>query len=115
MVAVETCAATDSACLDPDATHDFSAFTVSYPPRPDTWPLELQTTFGGRILDLSNAYCGVVSFDIASQRWFGPGQSGINALLSGSGMPPAVAAPSAISGAEALTHGPPVAVTSSCS
>ncbi len=114
MVAVTTCAAGDSTCLDPNASHDFSAFTVSYPPQPDTWPLKLETTFGGRVLYLADANCGLFSFDTASQRWFGHAPSDINAILSGSGTPQAIAAPGRVAGADAPTQGPPPAVIASC-
>src|SRR5436853_188301 len=71
IVAVARCNAADSACLDPNAKHDFASFTVSHPPLSASWPLRLQATFGGRLLYVSNANCGLFTFNVVNGRWYG--------------------------------------------
>lgn len=112
IVAVATCAAGDSNCLDANAVHDFRTFTVFYPPLPRSGKLTLQTSFGSRLLYLSVARCGVFTFDLKTLRWYGYAPSDDAMLLSG-GSPSQVATPAPVSGSAAQTGTPPVA-TSSC-
>lgn len=107
MVAVATCAARDSACLDPNVPHSFDAFTVSYPPLPASGRSNLETTFGRRLLWIYDGGCGLFTFDVASMRWFGHAQADLDALLSGTGAPATVRTPPAASGAAALAAAAP--------
>src|SRR2546423_2330721 len=42
IVAVARCNPSDRACLNPDAQHDFAAFTVSHPPLSASFPAKLE-------------------------------------------------------------------------
>lgn len=113
MVAIESCARTDSACLNPNALRSFSAFEVS---RAATM-LKLQSTVGTRLLTMTsyNSYqCGLLIFDLRSLSWYRattPAQT--RALLSrpGSGRP--ISAGPLQAGARALA-GPVPASALSC-
>lgn len=63
IVAVDRCATTDAACLDPNAVHDFGTFTVSYPPLPMSGRSDLEATFGHRLLWVYNGDCGLFTVD----------------------------------------------------
>lgn len=107
MVAVATCTeAGESTCLDPNATHDFGDFTVSYPPDPTTWPVALQTTFGGRLLYVEDGSCGLFTFDLSDHQWYGRSPAVINSLLEGKGAS-TVATPPPQRGSTALIQRPP--------
>lgn len=110
MIATDTCGATDAACQDADTQHAFAAFTVHYPPDPDTAPGEVQTSFGGRLLYFSDAYCGLLVFDLQSDDWYPNGSE--MSLLNGN-PPSPVAVPLSIGGTNALTAPAPGA-TGSC-
>jgi hypothetical protein len=103
MVATLRCRAADAACLDPAAAHSFAGFTVSYPPKAATSPERLQTTFGGRLLSVSDAYCGLFVFDLSTLQWYGFSGSTIDQLMAGSGAPQVVSPSFAVPGAQAVT------------
>jgi hypothetical protein len=90
-----------ASCLNPNAAHRFSAFTVSRFPTP-RGPMKLQTTFGNRLLLLAGA-CHLYVFDIRTLHWYEGFTRDINAILGGTGRARAVAAPHAVSGANALS------------
>jgi hypothetical protein len=82
IVAVERCQAGDAMCLNRDATRSFGSFTVARAPDPLGQPLELQAVAGRSVLLLSNARCGLFSFDVRSLRWFRGTRSAVQALLA---------------------------------
>jgi hypothetical protein len=113
IVAIESCGG-QTACVDPQAQHSFSGFTVYYPPDPGDWPLRLQTTLGDRLLYFADASCGVFTFDVQGLKWFGRSPDVIDALLSGTGSPAVVPTPSPQPGSVALTSSAPPS-SGSCS
>jgi hypothetical protein len=113
IVAVARCNAADSACLDPNAKHDFASFTVSHPPLSASWPLRLQATFGGRLLYVSNANCGLFTFNVVSGRWYGHAPADVDGLMHGAARA-AVAAPANTPGREAIGKPAPATVAASC-
>jgi hypothetical protein len=112
IVARETCASDDNVCLDANSEHDFSRFTVSYPPLPSSYPARLEVTFGGRLLSISDANCGLFTFDIQTGEWHGHTPAVINAIKSGA-RPAAFATPIAASGNAAIHRHAPAA-TGAC-
>lgn len=113
IVAIESCARTDSACLNPNVPRSFRAFEVS---RAATM-LKLQSTVGTRLLTMTSYnsdQCGLLIFDLRSLSWYRattPAQT--QALLSrpGSGRP--ISAGPLQAGARALA-GPVPASALSC-
>src|SRR5215831_13614745 len=101
VVAVERCQG-DETCLNPDATHSFSSFAVARPPDPLGRPLELQAVAGASVLLLSNARCGLFSFDVSSLRWYGGTRSAVHALLASPGQQQPMAAAPVMTGSQAL-------------
>lgn len=102
MVAVLNCAASDAVCLSPDSTHDFANFTVYYPPQQSTYPGVLMATFGGTILEISDAYCGLVLFDLTTGKWYSGVGPQLDELMSGETPPASLPARPSASGATAL-------------
>lgn len=113
IVAVDACNSSTGTCIDSAAPHDFSSFTVFYPPNPHPGRADLEATFGGRLLYISDGKCGLFTFDLATLRWYGHGQSDIDRLMSGTSAPPPVPAPPPISGPTALAQLAPPS-TSGC-
>jgi hypothetical protein len=73
-IALENCAAGDSACLDPAAPHDFSNFVVYRPPSAsgfDHPPTTLTIHSSDYIVILDGA-CNYVVFDLDHPGWFTP-------------------------------------------
>jgi hypothetical protein len=114
IVAVESCASGDAACLNPDATRGFSSFVVTRPPDPLARPLELQTVAGHSVLVLSAAPCGLFSFDVNSLQWYGGSISALRALLADpSGQRP-ITTTRTMTGTQALSARPPAGPTAGC-
>jgi hypothetical protein len=112
IVARDTCASGDDVCLDVNSEHDFSSFVVSYPPLPSSYPARLEATFGGRLLYISDANCGLFTYDIITGKWHGHNPAVIDAIKSGT-HPAAITAPTAASGNAAIhSHAP--AATAAC-
>jgi hypothetical protein len=114
IVATDTCASGDGVCLDANSQHEFSSFSVSYPPLSTSYPARLEATFGGRILYISDANCGVFSFDVQASKWYGHTASDITAIMSQTSPPTSISAPEATPGSEAIRNHAPAA-TSACS
>ena len=114
IVAVERCPGGDAACLNPDATRSFSSFMVARPPDPLGEPLELQAVAGPSVLLLSNARCGLFSFDVGSLRWYRGTRSAVHALLTHPGGQQPVAAAPAVTGSQALAAPPPTGPPVAC-
>lgn len=115
IVAVDSCASGDLACLDPNTQHDFSAFTVSYPPRPNSYPTNTEATFGGRLLYIADADCGLFTFDTSTRQWFGHSPADIDSRMSDIGQATPVAAPPAVMGNKAIQNPAPVVTGGACS
>jgi len=114
MVAVERCPGGDAACLNPDVTRGFSSFMVARPPDPLGQPLELQAVAGTSVLLLSNAGCGLFSFDVSSLRWYRGTRTAVHALLARPGRPQPIAAAPAMTGSQALGARPPTGPPAAC-
>jgi len=114
MVAVEECAATDAACVDPTTQHNFADFTVYYPPNPSTDPLQLSAMLGPNLAALNDATCGEFLFDITSGTWYKDSVTNATDLTDGAAVS-AVATPSSADGATALAASSPTPVLSGCS
>ena len=114
MVAVERCQGGDATCLNPDATRSFGSFMVTRPPDPLGEPLELQAVAGASVLLLSNAQCGLFSFDASSLRWYGGTSSAVHALLTRPGQQQPMAATPVMTGSQALGARPPAGPPAAC-
>jgi hypothetical protein len=115
IVAVERCPAGDATCLNPDATRGFSSFTVVRAPDPLGQPLELQSVAGTSVLLLSNARCGLFSFDVRSLRWYRGTRSAVHALLTRPGRPRPTAVTPTMTGVQALGARLPAGPPAACS
>src|SRR5215470_12420174 len=115
IVAVERCPAGDATCLNPDATRSFSSFTVARAPDPLGQPLELQAVAGPSVLLLSNARCGLFSFDVGSLRWYQGTRTAVHALLTRPGQQRPTAVTPTMTGAQALGARPPAGPPAACS
>jgi len=114
VVAVERCQGGDVTCLNPDVTRGFSSFMVTRPPDPLGRPLELQAVAGPSVLLLSNARCGLFSFDVSSLRWYRGTRSAVHALLTRPGGQQPMAATPAMTGSQALGTRPPTGPPAAC-
>lgn len=112
MVAVEQCAS--SSCLNPSVTRAFASFFVTRPPDAATFPLQLETVFKADLLEFSDAYCGVFSFDTQSLKWYGGLQSQVQAVLSRGSAVPAIHVGPAVSGGRAVGLAKPAANRAAC-
>ena len=83
MIALESCDTALVNCMNPDSLHDFGSFTVSYPPLPSSYPTIMEGTFGSRLLYISDAYCGLYTFDTSTGKWYGNKPTDIDSLMSG--------------------------------
>jgi len=115
IVAVERCPAGDATCLNPDATRSFSSFTVARAPDPLGQPLELQAVAAPSVLLLSNARCGLFSFDVGSLRWYQGTRTAVHALLTRPGQQRPTAVTPTMTGAQALGARPPAGPPAACS
>jgi hypothetical protein len=113
IVAVDACASGDAKCAGSSVAHDFADFTVSYPPNPGSGRADLQATFSGRYLWISDADCGLFTFDVVTTRWYGHDAADMTALISQTGSPAVVKTPPSVSGAAALKAAAP-ASTGDC-
>jgi hypothetical protein len=113
MIAVEYCASTDSACLNSASVHSFADFTVFYPPNPEGFPLETQTVPGPSLLDLTDPNCGIWLFDTSTLSWYPGTNNTLSDILAGS-LPFPTAAPPQVSGAVAISSGPPPEISALC-
>src|SRR5262249_30576963 len=102
VVAVERCPAGDAPCLNPDATRSFSSFMVARAPDPLGQPLELQAVAGPSVLLLSNARCGLFSFDVRKLQWHRGTRSAVHALLTHPGQQRPTAITPTMTGDQAL-------------
>jgi hypothetical protein len=111
IVAVQTCSGPQrNQCLDPASTHDFADFTIAYPPDPRAWPTRIQTSFGDRLLYISNSSCGLFTLNLSNLRWFGRDTSDIERVMRGQGLPAAVPAPALTNGSDVLAQSAPSSV-----
>jgi len=112
MVAIENCTASDSTCLDPNATHTFGDFTVYYPPDPSGFPLKIWTEVGSNLLALDNPPCGMYLFNMSTGDWY-PGTDEVEAELLAGQSPSSSPAPEPVPGSVAISAASPPAATCS--
>lgn len=112
MVAVLNCAPSDAVCLSPDSTHDFADFTVYYPPKQSTYSGVLMATFGGTIIEISDAYCGLVLFDLTTGKWYSGVGPQLDELMTGGASVPSLRTQPPATGATALSAPVPQAFAS---
>jgi hypothetical protein len=107
IVAVETCATTDSSCLDANSLHNFDQFTVYYPPDPDTYSLSLVLRASTTLFQFIDPYCGSFLFQSTTGNWYPFSQANAQAIGDGVAMQ-TVSSPPPLDGASALeTSAPP--------
>lgn len=106
MIAVETCAATDLSCRDPDALHDFGAFSVTYPPGSMSGKTVLLGLASGRFLDMNNT-CIALTFDLKSLGWYRTDAHDLGDLEAGASVTPVFRPPQMVSGSTALKTAAP--------
>ena len=106
VVALDTCASGDSACMDANAPHPLSDFTLYYPPGPITRAgLSMQVAYADRLLVFAGFQCGMITFDIQTRTWLSP-KASLHALLAGTKVP-TLAAPAPVPATNALTQATP--------
>lgn len=107
-VALLACTGSDATCLDPTATHSFTAFTVYYMPDPTVRRAQVQMILDTHLLDVYD--CGVYDFDTLNHTWY-PGLSPYPKELQAGSVTtvPTVAAPPPVTAAQALADAAPSA------
>lgn len=116
IVAMENCASSDRACLDPSAVHNFATFTVYYPPDTlgDFSPFLLYATSFGNLLSIHDfGYCSKVTFDMTNGQWYSKSTSD-HLLETNPGDVPSLKTPAPVKGAKALAERAPLAANSAC-
>ena len=99
--------------MDPNTDHDFASFTVSYPPDAASGRADLEATFGGRLLWISDAHCGLFTFDTETLKWYGHAFTDVTDLMTGAQSPNAMRVPAEVSGSVAIGQ-PAPASTGDC-
>ncbi|MGH9090538.1 MAG: hypothetical protein ACRDZR_04020 [Acidimicrobiales bacterium] len=119
MVALLDCTAGDTACLDANATHTFSAFTVYYMPYPGITRADLLITPhtpSTHFLTITD--CGQMKFDLLNHQWYDLNSTQGRELAAGdTATLPTVPAPAPESSAQALAGSAPApaaGVNTSC-
>jgi hypothetical protein len=107
IAAVLDCDSADSACLNPDASHDFADFTVSYPPRPMSGRSNLQSIENGRFVMIANGYCGLFAFDPETLAWLPPSSDVLADVVAGGAPASAYKVPPTTDGLTALSAAAP--------
>ena len=114
IIAVETCSSGDATCLNPNTPHNFSAFTVSYPPDPTSGSLQVETTDPDHLIGLILGHCGIFSFSTSTRSWYKTTPNLVSELSSGKNVPAPVAAPPSVPGSTALSSTAPIGDPQSC-
>ncbi len=114
MIAGESCNSSDATCLNPDLPHNFSSFTVSYPPDPSSGSFEVPVIVSSHLVNTTDGSCGSFTFDSAAGKWYATTPQSVTELSSGKSIPAAVAAPASVSGTVALSNPAPHADLGSC-
>jgi len=114
IIAVETCAPGDAACLGANTQHSFSQFSVFYPPEPSTGNMTFMTMTGTSLIDVTDGTCGSFTFNTTNEEWYATSPSSIAELLSGGTPPSAVLSPPSATGSAATTRNAPNSVSTSC-
>jgi len=86
LVAAETCARRDAACLDDGGPHAWIRFRAYSLPRAASWPLELEATFGGRLVCMTGG-ADPLLLDLRDGRWYRCTTTVVDEILTGSGRP----------------------------
>lgn len=114
IVALENCASSDTACLDPSAMHNFANFTVHYAPYPLFRGGLYATSFGNLLSIDDYGYCRPITFDISNGKWY-PSSVSEELLETDPLTATSLKVPPSVSGAEALAQKVPVATISTVS
>ena len=114
IIGVESCNSSDAACLNPDLPHNFSSFTVSYPPDPSSGSFEVPVIVNSHLVNAIDGSCGSFTFDSTTRKWYATTPQSVAELSSGKNIPAAVAAPASASGTVALSSPAPHDNMSSC-
>lgn len=114
MIAVETCNPSDTTCLNPDLPHNFSSFTVSYPPDPYSGSFGVRVIVNSHLVNTIDGSCGSFTFDTVARKWYSTTPQTVAELSSGKNIPAPVATPSSVSGSVALSSPAPRADMGSC-
>ena len=114
IVALEKCASSDTACLDPSAVHNFADFTVHYAPSP-LFPGGLYATSFGNLLSIDDfGYCKPITFDISNGNWY-PASVSEDLLDTNPRSATSLKVPTPVSGTQALAQRVPLATISTVS
>jgi hypothetical protein len=71
MVALETCASSATACLDPNTAHQPGDFTAVALPDPTAYPIEAEAAEADSVLIVfDGAQVGPVQLDLATRQWY---------------------------------------------
>lgn len=114
IVALENCASSDTACLDPSTVHNFANFTVHYAPSP-LFRGGLYATHFGNLLSIDDyGYRKPITFDLSNGQWY-PSNVSDDFLESNPLSTTSLKVPPSVSGAPALAQKVPVATISAIS
>lgn len=115
IVAMEQCAISDSACLDPSAVHNFAGFTVYNPPHPAGDSLgSLTATYYGNLLSLDDSnQCPPIIFDTTNGNWY-PENSNQHTLETNPGGIQSLNTLTQVSGTKALAQTASPSTASAC-
>lgn len=110
VVALLDCTSGDTECLDPNATHTFSAFTVYYMPDPQIKQADLlKSPLSPNTHFLTVADCGDYTFDLLNDQWYDLNSTEKKELAAGDTLP-SMSAAAPVSGTQALAGSAPSAV-----
>jgi hypothetical protein len=110
IVALFDCTAGDTACLDANTTHTFSAFTVYYMPYPEITRADLVLTPhtpSTHFIVVTD--CGQDGFDLLTHQWYLDLKTTQKQELTAGVTLPTLPAPAPVSGAQALASSAPAA------
>lgn len=108
IVAILDCTAGETTCLDANATHSFSAFTVYYMPYPEITRADLVLTPHTPITHfLIITDCGQDGFDLLTHQWYFDLKTTQEKELAAGMALPTLPAVAPVSGAQALAGSPP--------
>ena len=108
VVGLDACAPGDSTCMNADAPHPLSDFTLYYPPGPiPREGMAVQASYGDRLLVFAGfIQCGGMTvFDIQTHAWLGM-KANLSAILAGA-KEPVLASPAPVPATSALTQATP--------
>lgn len=97
LLAIDNCAGQEASCLNPNALHNVSSFVTVPLPDPKAVNVQLETTFGGRLLYLTDgpAFTPII-FDLHTFRYYRGTMTVVNQIMSGSDHPSPITSTSPI-------------------